>query len=637
MSGAVSRLPFASTRRGASKTRTNFHYRTMRMLQTSLIVLLLLLIKVQGQLVGGRGKIILEAYTADRTKLLGAIINDMVIDLASTPSINIKATAKFASPLARASSMSFYVDQVFVRTDSTIPSWMAGSKEMAWSPTVGTHKVRLTVHRRKRGNGRPVLDMVVQIVVINSSTMAPVVAPANAQPSAKANAPVSSPTSAPMLQPLTIPTPVIPPSSAPRATPPVSVTAVYVPTHPPAMTGVSTNAPIWQPFTRRPTAAPVSNSPSSRSPSAPMASAPVFAAPVTRPPTLQPRTVPTRNPTRKPTKVPTRRPTKAPSPAPTPCTSDIVKFINQITLSNQTLSVSGFTPLDEALLQLVASNPKAGVRLSTCVEADKKRLTQRFAYLALIFTLGQGGNTTWFDDADECKWDGVQCNGNGEVSTLDRSGVGLRGSIPADVGLWTNLSSFEISYNQLTGTLPTSIGSWPRLTAFKVDENKLAGALPTAIGLWTKLTTFDVGSNQFNGTLPSNIGAWTGLTYIDVYRNSFNGQLPSSIGAWTDVKYFDVNRNQLTGRLPSSMGNWTNVDTMYLFENKFSGRLFTFIRAWTKLKEFDVDDNLFTGTIPLGVSRWTVIQEAYFTTTDSMELCLRSLVVLSARRMDLGS
>lgn len=48
---------------------------------------------------------------------------------------------------------------------------------------------------------------------------------------------------------------------------------------------------------------------------------------------------------------------------------------------------------------------------------------------------------------------------------LDMSGKGLfRGTLPAEVGLCTNLDDINLSGNQLTGTLPSALGSLSALS-----------------------------------------------------------------------------------------------------------------------------------------------------------------------------
>jgi hypothetical protein len=177
-------------------------------------------------------------------------------------------------------------------------------------------------------------------------------------------------------------------------------------------------------------------------------------------------------------------------------------YINSVTLSNKTLSLSGGTPPDKALQQLVASNNKTGVQLSTCKPADQNRLRQRFAYLALVFSTGKGG-TDWFASSDECQWAGTTCNGNGTVSEIGLSNVGLKGTIPDDVGLWSDLTKFYVSVNELAGTLPSSIGLWTGLNWFGISVNQFGGNVPKEVSKWASIQTAFFHLNKFTGSMPA--------------------------------------------------------------------------------------------------------------------------------------
>jgi hypothetical protein len=476
-----------------------------------------MLVKVQGQLIlaGGRGKVKLELYNADRTTLIGPMVDDMVIDLAKTPKLNIKGSGKSRFQNRRFSSMSFFVDGKMVRTDSTVPSWMLGDPDSAWTPTVGVHTIKAAGYRFNEGKGDIMLESSVRVIMIDTRTKTPTKAPAAG--------PVAAPIAAPVVT-----------AAAPAA------------------------API------APGAAPIvapKASPVVASPIVSLVAAPTIVA-------IAKTKAPTKGPT---TKAPTRRPTSSPTAAPTPCVNDIVKYINSITLSNQTLTVmSASTRLDFVLLQLLVSNARKGVRLSTCDEAGRKRLRQRYAYLALVYSTGVN-DKVFMDTDNECNWNNQGCDNNGTVNSVTHYNYGMAGSIPADVGLWTGL------------------------TIIRLDDNSLTGALPTTVGLWTRITSVFMSNNKLNGTLPSSISAWTALTRIHFEQNQFSGQLPSSIGAWTDIQSVYIYNNKFTGPLPTSIGRWANLYGLYMANNGFSGQLPASIGAWANLGTFLAQNNQFTG------------------------------------------
>jgi hypothetical protein len=105
--------------------------------------------------------------------------------------------------------------------------------------------------------------------------------------------------------------------------------------------------------------------------------------------------------------------------------------------------------LDQALFQLLLSNAREGVRLSTCNVVDRKRMHQRFAYFSYLYSTGAAG-FVGFDNDDECNWDGLSCDANGTMTELYFSGFNMEGPIPADVDLWTALTKLTLEENRLT-------------------------------------------------------------------------------------------------------------------------------------------------------------------------------------------
>jgi hypothetical protein len=528
---------------------------------TSIAAFCLLLVRVQGQLIlaGGRGKVKLELYQADRTTLIGPMVNDMVIDLAKTPKVNIKGSGKSSFQNRRFSSMSFFIDGKLVRTDNTIPSWMLDD---AWIPTVGMHTIKAVGYRRNNGKGTKMLESSVRVNVIDTRTKAPTKAPVKAL----APSPVAAPIAAPVVSPATpVATPLAAPIMAPVAAPMV--------------------APMVAPPMVAPVVAPVI---------APVI-APVVAT--TKLPVARTK-APTKAPSNRPTKAPTRRPTPAPTAAPTPCVSDIVKYINYITLSNQTLSVNGTTPLDQAVRQLLSSNTRQGVRLSTCNVTDRERLRQRYAYFSLVYSTGVAGAMD-FNHNNECDWQGLACNVYGTVTELKFGRQNLKGSIPVDVGLWNDLKSVSFFDNGLTGSLPTSIGFWTNVKSVDVGDNKLNGTLPASIGAWTVLEELKIYGNVFSGKLPSSIGVWTNLQYLDMAENKLTGLLSASIvREWANITYIDIASNGFTGSLPAVIGAWTKLDSFFVNKNQFNATVPAELANWVSIRKVNLSFNSFNGSIP---------------------------------------
>ena len=97
---------------------------------------------------------------------------------------------------------------------------------------------------------------------------------------------------------------------------------------------------------------------------------------------------------------------------------------------------------------------------------------------------------------------------------------------------WTFLGQFSDIYiyeNRFTGRLPDDIGeilSGDTLS-FSVSENLFSGTIPASMGLLSQLEWFSVRNNAFTGTIPSNLTAGS----ISLEGNSFGGSVPRSLCA----------------------------------------------------------------------------------------------------------
>jgi hypothetical protein len=437
--------------------------------------------------------------------------------------------------------MAFYLNGKLVAIDGTSPFWMLSDLGNAWSPAVGNHTIQVKGYRRRNGKGRLMLQTSLRLAVIDSSAQAPVrapvLAPAMVPVIAPLVAPMATPVSAPARDPLVTPaaTPVIPPVVAPATAPaflPPPAPAFLPPPAPaflppPAPVVFPPPAPAFLPppapaFIPAPAVAPAAGGPGTvptKVPAKEPTKVPTKApskmptkVPTKRPttiptkvPTKRSTTIPTKVPTKAPTKVPTKAPTKAPTRAPVvPCGNSstfVVSYINSVTLSNKTLSMSGNRSLDRALQNLVSSNVNVDVQLSTCNQADKDRLCRRFAFLALLFSTGKGNQIGWYYQANECEWYGMQCKDD-KVDLIYLFSSNLVGTLPDDIGLWTDLSDFSLYNNNLAGTLPSSIGAWSKLTYFSVSTNKMTGTVPKEVAKWASIQTASFHTNMFIGTMP---------------------------------------------------------------------------------------------------------------------------------------
>lgn len=103
----------------------------------------------------------------------------------------------------------------------------------------------------------------------------------------------------------------------------------------------------------------------------------------------------------------------------------------------------------------------------------------------------------------------------------------LTGTIPSEVGRLTNLSEFS---NVSSAAISTSVSSFPccifkllHLDALWLLSNTLTGTIPSEIGLFTDLVALNLYTNNLIGTIPSEIGLLTklGECYVALDRSFF--------------------------------------------------------------------------------------------------------------------
>jgi hypothetical protein len=208
----------------------------------------------------------------------------------------------------------------------------------------------------------------------------------------------------------------------------------------------------------------------------------------------------------------------------------ILSYINSITQSGRTLTYPSRSSAEERALRWLVEDD-----LGTAVD-DEHSLRQRYVLGTLWFsqpisptTTGFGSTefaTTWTTNMDECEWLNVNCDSIGQVASLFLEDDNVRGQIPADFGLLTELTWLSLGDNQLSGTIPSSLGALTALTYLRLGRNQLSGTILSSLGALTALTSLDLVGNQLSGTIPSSLVGLTALKYLHLYDNRLVGTIP---------------------------------------------------------------------------------------------------------------
>ena len=117
----------------------------------------------------------------------------------------------------------------------------------------------------------------------------------------------------------------------------------------------------------------------------------------------------------------------------------------------------------------------------------------------------------------------------GALGFANFEGNQLSGSIPASIGVLTNVLDARFSGNAFTGTLPREIGNLVKVEYLNLSANSIEGPIPAEIGNLKKTYALSMYGNRFSGTIPPQIGDMSSLQFLDLSYNALRGPVPSAI------------------------------------------------------------------------------------------------------------
>jgi Leucine-rich repeat (LRR) protein len=150
----------------------------------------------------------------------------------------------------------------------------------------------------------------------------------------------------------------------------------------------------------------------------------------------------------------------------------------------------------------------------------------------------------------------------------------LTGSLPSQIGLWTNLKILATTLNgRMNGTIPTEFGKLSKLERLSLGHNSFSGSFPFEYVLplpnleWMTLST-----NNFYGTIPAQAlirdYPWKMISW-SMHSNAFSGELPSELGFVSSLQLVQFSFNQFHGELPTCHMEygWPRVEILWVHKN----------------------------------------------------------------------
>ncbi|KAG8085113.1 hypothetical protein GUJ93_ZPchr0010g9338 [Zizania palustris] len=215
---------------------------------------------------------------------------------------------------------------------------------------------------------------------------------------------------------------------------------------------------------------------------------------------------------------------------------------------------------------------------------------------------------SWGKSDDPCgvRWDGILCDGNSRITTLNLFGVNIEGTLSDDIGSLTELRTLDLSSNRdLGGPLTAAIGKLVKLEILALIGCSFSGNLPSELGNLSQLNFFALNSNKFTGIIPSSLGKLSKLIWLDLADNQLTGPIPNSRdhGAGFDqlikARHFHLNQNMLQGSVPDYLFN-SSMDLKHILfdRNNFSGSIPASLGVLPNLEVLRLNNNAFTGQVP---------------------------------------
>ncbi|KAJ6749462.1 hypothetical protein OIU85_000135 [Salix viminalis] len=220
-----------------------------------------------------------------------------------------------------------------------------------------------------------------------------------------------------------------------------------------------------------------------------------------------------------------------------------------------------------------------------------------------------------------CKWFGVSCNKDGSIASINLQGELFGGNLSnLDLSSFPSLVSLNLSHNNLKGDIPPQLGLLSNLAYLNLSLNYLSGFLPVSLANLTQISLLYMGNNLISGTVPKglanlslyevhlSINNFSGplpefcqkapLKYLTAALNNFRGPVPKSLRNCTSLVRVRLQNNHLTGNLDQDFGVYPNLNYIELSYNRLKGGLSPNWGGCKNLTQLKISGNDITGNIP---------------------------------------
>jgi Leucine-rich repeat (LRR) protein len=176
----------------------------------------------------------------------------------------------------------------------------------------------------------------------------------------------------------------------------------------------------------------------------------------------------------------------------------------------------------------------------------------------------------WLETEQPCQWAGIRCEA-GHVTAITLNYNDLRGELPAEMGLLSELKMVSLYFNYLTGPIPPEVGQLSKLETLILHNNRLEGTLPPELGHLSQLKELDLESNRLSGPIPAALGQLAKLEKLNLNSNDLSSAIPPELGNLTNLRGLFLAGNHLSGDIPAELGNLAKLWMFNVNGNNLSG------------------------------------------------------------------
>jgi Leucine-rich repeat (LRR) protein/plastocyanin len=254
---------------------------------------------------------------------------------------------------------------------------------------------------------------------------------------------------------------------------------------------------------------------------------------------------------------------------------------------------------DTSHVKVASNNSLAAVGICDSVTDVSQ---QECDALLIVYSEMGGQNWTnqagWLTDTSVCSWFGITCDGIPSVRQINLPFNNMIGSIPVELGSFTNLKLLYLNSNHLVGSIPAELGNLTNLIQIELNHNQLSGSIPIELANMPILNTLYLHHNLLTGSIPAELGTMNNLLRLDLNHNQLSGSIPIELANMSALTSLYLHNNQLVGSIPAELGNMTILQNLFLYSNQLTGSIPTELGNMTALRNLALRDNQLSGSIP---------------------------------------